>query len=70
MKSLSKVGKITKKEKAEPFTLEEENYMWDSGVLGQDNPKQLLNTLLYMLGVHLSLYAVEEYKGLKTGYYS
>ncbi len=70
MKSLSKVGKITKKEKAEPFTLEEENYMWDSGVLGQDNPEQLLNTLLYILGVHLSLHAVEEHKGLKTGYYS
>ena len=34
--------------------------MWAEGILGQDNPKQLLNTLIYLLGVYLSLHAVDE----------
>ncbi len=69
MKSLSKLGKITKKEKSVPFTLNKENFMWESGILGSDNPEQEINILLYMLGIHLSLRAVEEHKALKTGYY-
>ncbi len=70
MKSLSYMGYITKKEKALLFTLSEEEQMWASGILGQDNLEQLLNTLMYLLGVHLSLQAVDEHKALKVGYYS
>ncbi len=70
MKKLSKLGKITHKEKAQPFILSEEDAMWCDGILGQDNPEQLINTLMYLLGVHLSLRAIDKYKALKVGYYS
>lgn len=43
--------------------------MWSSGVLGESNPEQLLNTVIYLLGVHLSLCAVDKHKALKMGYY-
>ncbi len=69
MKYLSRLGLITKKEKAQPFTMNEEEAMWKSTVLGQDNPEQLLNILMYLLGVHLCLHAVDEHKSLKVGYY-
>ncbi len=36
---LSKLGMVTKKEKAQPFTLSEEEKMWAEGILGQDNPE-------------------------------
>ena len=70
MKKLSKLSKITCKEKAQPFILSEEDAMWHDGILGQDNPEQLINTLMYLLGVHLSLRAIDKYKALKVGYYS
>lgn len=41
--------------------------MWDTGVLGDSTPKQLVDTLLYMLGVHLALWAVKEHKALRVG---
>ncbi len=44
--------------------------MWHDGILGQDNPEQLINTSMYLLVVHLSLRAVDEYKALKVRYYS
>ncbi len=43
--------------------------MWSSRVLGESTPEQLLNTIIYLLGVYLSLHAVEEHKALKIGYY-
>ena len=69
IKHLSRLGLVTKKEKSQPFTMSEKEKMWSSGVLGVDNPEQLLNTLMYLLGVHLCLCAVE-HKSLKVGYYS
>ena len=69
MKSLSKQGLVMKKEKAQPFTLSHEEKMWSSGVLGESNPEQLLNTVIYLLGIHCSLRAVDEHKALKIGYY-
>ena len=70
MKCLSKMGIVAKRQKAEPFTMQEEEHMWSSGVLSDSNPEQLINTLIYLLGVHFSLRAVNKHKALKTGYYS
>ncbi len=44
--------------------------MWESGILGESNPEQLLNTVIFLLGIHLSLHAVDEHKSLKLGCYS
>ena len=70
MKHLSRISMVTKKEKVQPYTMSEEETMWSSGVLGQANLEQLLNTLMYLLSVHFCLRAVDEYKALKVGYYS
>ncbi len=39
------------------------------GVLGDSNPEQLLNTLIYLLGVHLTLQGIQEHKDLKVSAY-
>ncbi len=70
MKLLSKIGLAARKEKAQPFSLEEEEHMWYSGILGESSPEQLLNTVIFLLGIHLSLHAVDKHKALKTRCYS
>ena len=44
-------------------------YRWvpDSRVLGDDTPEKLVNTLLYLNGVHFALRAAEEHKSLCVG---
>ncbi len=64
------MGFVAKKEKAQLFTHEEEEKMWQSGILGESTPEQLLNTVIFLLGIHLSLHAVDEHKALKVGYWS
>ena len=69
MKHLSKIGLIAKKDKARPFT-QDEDHIWELRILGESNPEQLLNTVIFLLGIHLSLHTVDEHKSLKMGYYS
>ena len=40
--------------------------MWNTGLLGDDSPEKLVNTLLYLIGVHFALRACDEYKVLKV----
>ncbi len=70
MKSLSKQGIMIKKEKAQLFTISDKEKMWSFGILSESTLEQLLNTVIYLMGVHLSLHAVDEHKALKIGYYS
>ncbi len=44
--------------------------MWHETILGDDYPETLLNTLIYLLGVHLALHGVQEHKDLKVGAFS
>ena len=67
MKQLSKEGKIAPRIKAEPITINEEEALWNAGVLGDDNPEKLVNTVLYLNGVHFALRAADEHKSLKMG---
>lgn len=67
MKYLAQNGYTCPREKAEPSDVEDENQMWESGILGDSNPKQLVDTLLYMLGVHFALRAVKEHRALRVG---
>ena len=43
--------------------------LWEKGILGDKEPKQLMNTVLYLIGLHFALGAVDKYKSLKTGVY-
>ncbi len=37
------------------ITLESKNLMWESGLLGDGNPKQLSDTVIFLLGIHCML---------------
>ena len=67
MKELSRSGIIAPRRQAEPITVESENLMWEKGILGDTNPKQLVNTLVYMFGVHSALRAGAEHRALRVG---
>ena len=65
MKDLSKIGKIAPREKAQPISVNEEDIMWEKGILGDESPEKLVDTMLYLIGVHFALRAAEEHKSLK-----
>ncbi len=44
--------------------------MWGTGLLGDDTPEKLVNTVLYLIGVHFALRACDEHKALKVGAWS
>ena len=65
MKELSEQGITAPRRQAEVITYEEEEKMWSDGILGEDTPKQLGNTVLYLLGLHLALRAGSEHYRLR-----
>ena len=55
---------------ATPISLPIENRLWNTGVLGEHNPKQLADTIFYLLGVNLALRGGVEHKSLRRpGFY-
>ncbi len=38
--------------------------IWNKGLLGDDTPEKLLNTLVFLLGMHCTLHAGKEYRAL------
>ncbi len=70
MKELSTAGIICHKKQAQPITLQQEEEMWQNGILGNDTPEKLVNTLLYLIGIYFALHAYDEHKNLKVGTYS
>ncbi len=70
MKELSKQGVIWERSQAKPISIDEEDKMWKSGLLSDDTPEKLVNTLLYLIGVHFVLRACEEHKALKVSGFS
>lgn len=67
MKHLASKGYSCPREKAEAIEINEEEEMWASGVLGESNPKQLIETLVYLMGVQFALRAGKEHKALRVG---
>ncbi len=45
MKELSKMGVVRDRQQAKPITVEQENYMWSTGLLGDDTPEKLVNII-------------------------
>ena len=66
MKDLSKQGKVAPCEKAEPISSDEQELIWKNKVLRDSSPVQLINTIIYLNGVHFALHAAEEHKNLKV----
>ena len=59
------VGMI--KRQASVIEYHTEDYMWKTGVLGEDSPDKLRDTVLFLLGMNVLLHAVEEHYNLRRG---
>ena len=57
------IGVVPKQ--AEVITFEFEEKLWNLGVLGEDTPTKLRNTVLFLLGINCLLRAVEEHYSLR-----
>ena len=48
--------------RAEVITLDEENRLWSKNVLGDENGKQLVETLVHLFGLHFALRGGKEHR--------
>ena len=67
MKNPSRQGIGANKRQADVITEEQENILWENGILGSDNPEQLLDTLIFQLGLNFALRAGQEHRNLRHG---
>ena len=65
MKENAAAGYHRKNRKAEVISQDDEEHMWQKGILGSDSPKKLVDTLIYMIGLHFAPRAVKEHKNLR-----
>ncbi len=56
--------------KAEVLSFEDEEKLWSSGALGSSTPDQLLNTVVFLLGLHCCLRAGKEHHALRAPGYN
>ena len=54
MKESASDGLGLTKKQGEVITLDEEEQLWSKGVLGDSNPQQLLDTIVYLFGIHFA----------------
>ena len=67
MKQLSRQGLGIEKNQADVITTEQEEILWSKGILGCSNPRTLLNTMVYLIGLHFALRAEQEHRNLRFG---
>ncbi len=48
-----------------PLSYSDEDKMWESGMLGEDSPDKLRDTVMFLLGMHLALRGREEHHKLR-----
>ena len=65
MKRLQAVGLETGQRKAEVISFEDEELLWERGILGDDNPQSLLDTMLFMNGLYFALRDRKEHRQLQ-----
>ena len=64
MKRLQAAGIGVKRRQAEPTT-EEEEILWQKGILGCSGPQLLLDTMVYMNGLYFALRGGKEHRNLR-----
>ena len=68
LKALSKEGQGIIKKQGDITAKEQENIMWEKGLLCMNYPQQLLDTMLYQkIGLNFALCARQEHRNLRTG---
>ncbi len=65
MKDRASAGLGIRRKQAQVITLDEEESMWNTGILGSSNPAQLLNTLIYLIGLNFALRGGQEHRNLR-----
>ena len=65
MKRLQSLGIGSKRRQAEILTEEEENVLWERGLLGDASPQALLNTMVFMCGLYFALRSGQEHRQLR-----
>ncbi len=61
--ALAHISKAAKS--AEPISVDDEQRLWDEGVLGEMQPDQLRSTLMYLLGLTFALRGCREQRALR-----
>ena len=61
MKCLNATGNYLNKAQAQPITKEQENRLWELGLLGDHNAQVLLNTIVYQVGYFFALRSGNEH---------
>ena len=64
MKESASDGLELTKKQGEIITLDEEEQLWSKGVLGDSNPQQLLDAIVYLFEIHFALRGVSEHRSL------
>ena len=66
MKGSASDGLGLTKKQGEVITLDEEEQLWSKGVLRDSNPQQLLDTIVYLFGIHFALRGGSEHRRLQS----
>ena len=61
MKQRTELSVGTVRKQADLITFDQENVLWREGLLGEDTPDKLRDTVLFLLGVNLALRAGDEH---------
>ena len=67
MKESSEAGLVSGIQKSSPISIEDEEILWKAGVLGWNNPKQIMNTTVFLLSIHTSVRGGKELRSWTYG---